>query len=60
MLADGDGGVHPAARAFEDHWLVADFDAGSRRFTRVHWPEEDDEGRESLAYRAIVRGIRSY
>ena len=26
VLADGDGGVHPAARAFEDHWLVADFD----------------------------------
>ncbi len=60
VLADGDGGVHPAARAFEDHWLVADFDAGERRFTRVHWPEEDDEGRESLAYRAIVRGIRDY
>ena len=60
VLADGDGGVHPAARAFEDHWLVADFDAAQRRFTRVQLPEEDDEGRESLAYRAIVRGIRDY
>ena len=60
VLADGDGGVHPAARAFEDHWLVADFDPASRRFTHVHWPQEDDEGRESLAYRAIVRGIRDY
>ena len=60
VLADGDGGVHPAARAFEDHWLVADFDAGERRFTRLQWPEETDEGRESLAYRAIVRGIRDY
>ena len=60
VLADGDGGVHPAARAFEDHWLVADFDADSRRFTRVLWPEEEDETRESLAYRAIVRGIRDY
>jgi NAD+ synthase (glutamine-hydrolysing) len=60
VLADGDGGVHPAARAFEDHWLVADFDAGSRRFTPVRWPAEEDEGRESLAYRAIVRGIRDY
>jgi NAD+ synthetase len=60
VLADGDGGVHPAARAFEDHWLVADFDAGGRRFARLHWPEETDEGRESLAYRAIVRGIRDY
>ena len=60
VLADGDGGVHTAARAFEDVWLVADFDADTRRFTPVTWPEEDDEGRESLAYRAIVRGIRDY
>jgi NAD+ synthetase len=60
VLADGDGGVHAAARAFEDHWLVADFESDGRRFTPVHWPEEDDEGRESLAYRAIVRGIRDY
>ncbi|MDZ4046881.1 MAG: NAD+ synthase, partial [Pseudoxanthomonas sp.] len=60
VLADGDGGVHTAARAFEDVWLVADFDADTRRFTPVTWPEEDDESRESLAYRAIVRGIRDY
>jgi NAD+ synthase (glutamine-hydrolysing) len=60
VLADGDGGVHPAARAFEDHWLVADFDPGTRRFARVAWPVEDDETRESLAWRAIVRGIRDY
>ncbi len=60
VLADGDGGVHPAAEAFADHWLVADFDAGARRFTRVAWPEETDESRESLAWRAIVRGIRDY
>lgn len=60
VLADGDGKVHPAARAFEEHWLVADYAPGDRRFTRVHWPEEDDESRESLAWRAIVRGIRDY
>src|SRR5690606_7283407 len=30
------------------------------RFTRVLWPEEEDESRESLAWRAIVRGIRDY
>lgn len=32
VLADADGRVHPAARAFEDHWLVADYDAAARRF----------------------------
>lgn len=60
VLADADGRLHPAARAFEDHWLIADFDAASGRFTPVQWPAEDDESRESLAYRAAVRGLRDY
>ncbi|MGN6513555.1 MAG: NAD+ synthase [Lysobacteraceae bacterium] len=60
VLADGDGNVRPAARAFEDHWLVADFDPATRRFTEVAWPVETDEGRDALAWRAVVRGIRDY
>lgn len=59
-LADGDGGFHPAAKAFEDHWLVADYDAETRRFARRLWTEEGDGSAESLAWRAIVRGIRDY
>ena len=59
-LADGDGRIHPAAAAFEDHLLVADFDPATRRFDRAHWPAEKDEQRASLAYRAIVRGTRDY
>ena len=59
-LADGDGHIHPAAAAFEDHLLIADFDSKTRRFDRVHWPAETDEQRASLAYRAIVRGTRDY
>ncbi len=60
VLADGDGHIHPAARAFEDHWLVADFDAATRKFTQVEWPLETEESREALAWRAIVRGTRDY
>ncbi|WP_242165730.1 NAD+ synthase [Lysobacter sp. M15] len=60
VLADGDGLVHAAACAFEDHWLVADYDPATRKFTPVAWPAEKDEGRESLAWRAIVRGTRDY
>ncbi|MFC4726818.1 NAD+ synthase [Coralloluteibacterium thermophilus] len=60
LLIDHDGHLHPAARAFEDHWLVADLDADGKRFVRVAWPEEDDESFESLAYRGIVRGTRDY
>ena len=40
VLADADGRVHPAARAFEEHWLVADFDPEARSFTPVSWPAE--------------------
>jgi len=59
-LADGDGFVHPAACAFDEQLLIADFDAGTRKFSVVHWPRERDESHEALAYRAIVRGIRDY
>src|SRR5690606_31845190 len=60
VLADGDGRVHAAASAFEDALLVADYDPATRRFQPVDWPEERDESRESLAWRAIVRGTRDY
>ena len=60
VLADGDGSVHPAAQAFAEHWLVADYDATTRKFAQVQWPAETDESRESQAWRAIVRGIRDY
>ncbi|NUS39479.1 MAG: NAD+ synthase [Lysobacter sp.] len=60
VLADGSGSVYPAARAFEDHWLVADFDPAARSFTPVSWPVETEEGRDALAWRAVVRGIRDY
>ncbi|MGH8122591.1 MAG: NAD+ synthase, partial [Rudaea sp.] len=65
VLADGDGPdgigkIHPAARAFEDHWLVAEFDARTRKFTALDWPCEGDEGRDALAWRAIGRGTRDY
>ena len=60
VLADGDGLVHPAAEAFADHWLVADFDPETRKFAAVRWPAETDESRESLSWRAVVRGTRDY
>lgn len=60
VLADADGRVHPAARAFETRWLVADYDDTARSFVPVAWPAEDDESSESLAWRAIVRGTRDY
>ncbi len=62
-LVDGDGNVHPAARAFEDCWLLADYESASRTFKRVRWPAETEEGeagRNALAWRAIVRGTRDY
>jgi NAD+ synthetase len=60
VLADGDGRVHQAAKAFEDHWLVADYEPSTGCFSPVQWLVEDDESRDSLAWRAIVRGTRDY
>src|SRR6476469_3614103 len=60
VLADGDGIVHPAASAFIDQWLLADFDPDSRRFSPVDWMVDGDESRDALAWRAVVRGTRDY
>jgi len=60
VVADGGGVVHPAAAAFEEQWLVLDFDAGSRCFTPIIWREDGDESRDALAWRAVVRGTRDY
>ncbi len=60
LLADGDGLIHPSARAFESHWLVADYDAATCRFSKVAWPVETDAGATSLAWRALVLGTRDY
>ncbi len=60
VLVDGDGREHPAAEAFADHWLVADFDPASKRWARVIWPQEFDESRVALTYRAALRGTRDY
>ncbi|HEX2595779.1 MAG TPA: NAD+ synthase [Luteimonas sp.] len=60
VLADGDGVVHPAAAAFVDQWLVADFDVATRKFEAVQWGSDGDESRDALAWRAVVRGTRDY
>lgn len=60
VLADADGKVHPNAEAFAEHLLIADFDAVTKKFTPLHWQSENDESKESLAWRAMVRGIRDY
>ena len=60
VLADGDGVVHPAAAAFLDEWMVADFDPATLRFSPVQWTVDGDESRDALCWRALVRGIRDY
>ncbi|TLX23134.1 NAD+ synthase [Thermomonas fusca] len=60
VVADGDGNVHPAALAFEEQWLVVDFDPELRRFAPLQWTVDGDESRDALAWRAVVRGTRDY
>lgn len=60
VLIDGDGSLHPAAEAFDDLLLVADFDAERGAFSRIVWDDETEETAESLNYRAVVRATRDY
>lgn len=60
VLADADGFIHANAACFADHLLLADFDPACGKFRKIDWPEESDESFESLAYRAMLRGIRDY
>ncbi|MBW8373125.1 MULTISPECIES: NAD+ synthase [Stenotrophomonas] len=60
LLANADGHVHPAAIAFEPHWLIADYDVENRTLLPVSWPIEGDESRDGLAWRAVVLGTRDY
>ena len=59
-LADADGRLHGSAVAFQDQWLVTDFAPDSGRFTPVQWPLEQESGEHSMAWRAVVRGLRDY
>jgi NAD+ synthetase len=60
VLADSDGFIHANAGCFSDHLLLADFNASTGKFSKIDWQDETDESFESLAYRAMVRGIRDY
>lgn len=59
-LADADGRLHGAARAFHEGWLLADYAPQSGRFTPVAWPLEEATDPDALVWRAIVRGIGDY
>ncbi len=60
VVADADGTVHPAAVAFDDQWLVVDYDVQARKFSPVVWVDDGDESMDALAWRAVVRGVRDY
>lgn len=60
VLADADGIIHINAECFKEHLLIASFDVLLGKFSKITWPEEQDESFESLAYRAMVRGIQDY
>lgn len=59
-LADADGRLHGSAMAFQEQWLMTDFAPDSGRFTPVQWPLEQEPGEHSMAWRAVVRGLRDY
>jgi len=60
FLADADGMVHPPAALFEEHFLIADYDLTSRKFTPLYWPIDKERSEEAIIWKAITRGIADY
>jgi len=60
LLADAQGRVMPAAVAFEERLLIADFDPAAQTFTPVVWSRSGDESEDGLMYQALVAGTRDY
>lgn len=60
VLADADGLIHANAECFNEHLLLTDFNVATGKFKKINWINERDESFESLAYRAMVRGIQDY
>jgi NAD+ synthase (glutamine-hydrolysing) len=60
VLADADGLIHTNAECFKEQLLLADFNATTGKFCKIEWAAESDESFESLAYRAMLRGIKDY
>jgi NAD+ synthase (glutamine-hydrolysing) len=59
-LIDADGCLHTHAECFSEQLLIADFDVARGKFSKCIWRDAQDESFASLAYGAILRGIRDY
>jgi len=60
ICADGDGRMHPAARAFCDQWLIADYLPGRRAFAAQVDNDAPAPADEALIWRALTRAIADY
>jgi len=59
VWADGDGRVHPAAAAFHDQWLMADYHPRPRTFVPLT-EAASETGEEPQVWRALTRAIADY
>jgi NAD+ synthase (glutamine-hydrolysing) len=60
LLVEADGHIAARAPAFIDALLIAEYDAGTRRFRAEDWPIEADTSHAARVYAGLVRGIRDY
>ena len=60
LLIEPDGRIAARAPVFVDALLVAEYDAGTRRFRAENWPVQGDASPEARVYAGLVRGIRDY
>ena len=60
LLVEADGHIAARAPAFADALLIAEYDAGTRRFRVEDWPVETDTSHTARVYAGLVRGIADY
>ncbi len=60
LLVAATGEVIARAPSFEEHLLLAEFDARSRNLRALDWPARGDQSEEAILYAGLVRGVRDY
>jgi NAD+ synthetase len=60
LLVAANGAVIARAPSFEEHLLLAEFDANARTLCALDWPARKHQSEEAILHAGLVRGVRDY